>query len=140
MAVYTPLPGATVEAFQWLGDPLADYNLPGWAVSLALHAPSDSTLHVPCWNGTFGAKVGDWIVKDSLGNVSVVPDAVFAASYNVDDVAVEETRKSAVERRAEAAEAKALAAEERARVTAAKAQNRTPPAPATPVKPTAART
>lgn len=114
MATYTPLPEATVEAFQWIGDPLADYTLPGWANGLALHAPTDQMLHVPCYNGTFAARVGDWIVRDQLGNISVVPNAIFELGYNVFDVQVEETRKTADVRRAEAAELRASVAEKSA--------------------------
>lgn len=84
MAVYTVITDTKVEAFKWLGDPLLDYDLPGWAKGLALHAPTDGTLHVPCWNGTFLAKPGDWIVRDPIGAVSVVPSDMFAATYALD--------------------------------------------------------
>ncbi len=156
MAVYTPLADATVEAFQWLGDPFSEYNLPGWTSSLALHAPSDQMLHVPCWNGTFAARIGEWVVKGPTGDVNVVPDLVFRASYNVDDVDVIETKRIAEESHAVAMEARAAADKRRAELAAdtAAAHNsrvaalQTPavarpagkpaPSPAKPTHPTAA--
>jgi len=119
MAVFTPLADATVEAFQWVGDPLSAYNLPGWANNLSLHAPTDQMLHVPCWNGTFAARIGEWIVRGPTGDVSVVPDDVFRAMYNVDDVEVEETRETAEESDARAKEARAIADKQRAEGIAA---------------------
>jgi hypothetical protein len=114
MAVYTPLADATVEAFQWLGDPFSDYNLPGWASGMALHAPTDQMLHVPCWNGTFAARIGEWVVKGPTGDVNVVPDEVFRASYNADEVDVSETKRTAEESHAIAMEARAEADKQRA--------------------------
>lgn len=114
MTVYTPLPDATVDAFQWVGDPLGDYNLPGWANNLALHAPTDQMLHVPCWNGTFAARIGDWVVRDQSGAVTVLPDTMFRAMYNADDVEAENGKSTAVESRARATEARAAADEQRA--------------------------
>lgn len=114
MAVYTPLADAAVEAFQWLGDPLADYALPGWANGMALHAPTDQMLHVPCWNGTFAARIGEWVVKGPTGDVSVMPDLVFRAMYDADDVDVTETKRTAEESHAVAMEARAAADKQRA--------------------------
>lgn len=128
MAVYIPLAEATVEAFQWLGDPFSDYALPGWASGLALHAPTDQMLHVPCWNGTFAARIGEWVVKGPTGDVNVVPDLVFRASYNVDDVEVTETRRTAEESQAVALEARAAADKQRADTAAARNTRRAPSA------------
>ncbi len=130
MAVYTPLPDVTVEAFQWLGDPLSAYALPGWANSLALHAPTDSMLHVPCWNGTFAARIGEWVVRGPTGNIDVVPNDVFSALYNVDEVEVIETRRSAEELAAVAAETRALAAKQKHEAAVATVKAKEPPAKA----------
>lgn len=138
MAIYTPLADTAVEAFQWTGDPLSDYVLPGWANTLALHAPSDGTLDVPCWNGTFGARMGDWIVKDMFGAVTVVSNGMFSALYDVDAVAVEETRRTAEEQIALAAEARAAAARQKHDAAVARARE-TKAAPVPPAaKPAAA--
>jgi hypothetical protein len=114
MATYTPLAGVTVEAFQWLGDPLSDYTLPGWAGSLSMHTSSDQTLYVPCWNGTFAARISEWVVRNPTGELNIVPDVTFRTMYDVDAVDVTDTRRTAEESRAVALEARAAADKQRA--------------------------
>ena len=132
MAVYKPLADIEVEAFQWVGDPLSNYALPGWANALALHTPTDNTLQVPCWNGTFAAKPGDWVVRGPAGRVEVLPDEMFSSLFDVDSVELEETRQSAEEKTAVAAEARAAAAQQRHEAVKAKvaAKESAAPAPA----------
>jgi hypothetical protein len=122
--MYKPLADVEVEAFQWQGDPLGDYILPGWANALGLHTPTDNMLHVPCWNGTFAARAGDWVIRHPNGKVEVRPDDIFSAAYNVDDVEVEETRKTAEEKAAIAADAQAKVAEQKHEAAKARAADR----------------
>ena len=132
MSLYKVLSDLEVEAFQWKGDPITDYALPGWASNLALHTPTDNMLHVPCWNGTFGARPGDWVVRVPSGAVEVWSDEIFSTMFDVDSVAIEETRRSAEEKTAIAAEARAAAAQqehEAAKAKAAAKEEAAAPAP-----------
>ncbi len=110
MTTFTQVGGVTVDAFQWNGDPLSGYDLPGWARVMALHAPSDGTLHVPCSIGTFSARPGDWVWQGPDGSVYVSTDAFFSAMFNTvpdsESSDGSEEPKTAAERRAAARAAK----------------------------------
>lgn len=87
MALYTQVGGVQVEAFQWQGDPLDGYELPGWARAKGFHAPSDGTLQVRCETGTFPAFPGDWVWMAPDGTIHVAKDSLFSAMFDTENAA-----------------------------------------------------
>jgi hypothetical protein len=102
MAIFKPLADAEVEAIQWRGAWTDEDYVPGWLSRLASHEPSDMTIHVPCWNGTFAARPRDWIVRSPDGTVNVISDDSFRSLYDADNPEDDETTKAQKKLRAEA--------------------------------------
>lgn len=79
---HTQRGSVTVDAYQWTGGQLYNLVLPGWLRQLAIHTPGNSYLHVPTRNGGAQAKVGDWIVKDADGSVTIMSNTAFTDLYS----------------------------------------------------------
>jgi hypothetical protein len=95
MGIYKQLGDVEVEAFQWRGDnPAFDLPYPAWTNGMALHTPSDNTLHVPVGgvNPVTGlssaaaqvANINDWVVRSPDGTISVMPDSQFSLYFDVE--------------------------------------------------------
>lgn len=65
--------GITVEAFQWTGGSLINYTVPIWLKTVAVQDNGDGTLSVPCANGVFSVRPGDWIFQSTSGYIYVLP-------------------------------------------------------------------
>lgn len=123
MAVYQHNTGVSVEAFQWVGDPLGGYDLPGWTNgSPSLHAPTNGMLEVTCYDGRTNARIYDWIVRYETGDIDIIPDRLFRLCFNVAPVENAERQKAAAEAKAEA-KAPSFTPDQNA-VRAAQAQSR----------------
>ncbi len=141
MATYKPLASVSVEAFQWLGDPLSGYDMPGWINGGAnIHAPTNGMLDITCYGGRSSAKSGDWIVRYADGSLGIIPDVLFRSYYDVAPVEAATQKQFEADAKAQS-KAPALTAEQsavRAAQTQAKitAENTSsPPKPGTMVNP-----
>lgn len=101
MATYAQVGNVTVEAFQWVGDPLSGYDLPGWTNgSAALHAPTNGMLEVTCHDGRTNARIGDWVVRYETGTVDIIPDELFRLYFNVGPVEAAEHNRAIADAKA----------------------------------------
>jgi hypothetical protein len=76
--LYKPLSSDPIEPHQWAGgDTVA--AVPAW-VANRVHV-SSGHLHVPTRSGTLAAAPGDWVYQEPDGQLAVMDNALFHATY-----------------------------------------------------------